>query len=275
MTVTHAPRWQDAADSARRIGHAVEAHGELPSTNDRARDLLAAGAEGVAVVADLQTAGRGRRGRTWLSPPGRNLACSVALQPRVGVERAGLIGLAAALAVLDASAPWAELWLRWPNDVVAAGGAKVAGILVETALEGDRVTAAIIGIGINVNWRRGEMPPEIAGSATSLIELAGEPVDRVALLARLLAALDREMAALEAGDSPVARATAASALRSRRVVVDLGDRRIAGSVDAIDAAGQLVIDTGVARVALAHGEVVRVEPIGDPAVGLPDGSAGR
>lgn len=261
MTVTHAPRWQDAADPRRRIGHAVEIHDAIPSTNDRARELLESGTEGVAVLAEVQTAGRGRRGRTWLSPAGQNLTCSVAVRPRLDVSRAGLIGLATALAVRDACLPWAELMVRWPNDLVAVDGAKAAGILVETALEGDAIVAAVVGTGINVNWPRSEMPAEIAGSATSLAELSGGPVDRVSLLARLLEALDRELAALEAGRTPVARAGAASALGHRRVEVDLGDRRVVGTVVEIDASGRLIVDTGTDRLPLAHGEVVRVGPL--------------
>ena len=76
--------WTAAADPRRRIGHAVEFHPEIGSTNDRARELLETDGAGIAVVTDLQTAGRGRRGRTWVSPAGVNLMCSVALRPRLG-----------------------------------------------------------------------------------------------------------------------------------------------------------------------------------------------
>ncbi|HTE65066.1 MAG TPA: biotin--[acetyl-CoA-carboxylase] ligase, partial [Candidatus Binatia bacterium] len=143
--------WSQAADSARRIGRAVEFHAEIPSTNDRARAALReAGGEGLAVVADLQTAGRGRRGRTWISPAGANLLFSVALRPSIAPRMAGLLGVAAALAVRDAAAliaPDAGLAVRWPNDLVDRHGRKVAGLLVETALAGGELTEAVIGIG--------------------------------------------------------------------------------------------------------------------------------
>ena len=252
--------WSRAADPTRRIGRAVEFHAELGSTNDRARELLASG-EGVAVVADLQTAGRGRRGRTWLSPGGRNLMVSVAARPHLEARSAGLLGIAAALAVRDACAetvPSADLRVRWPNDVVTADGAKVAGLLVETALDDGRLTEAVIGVGINVNWRRGEMPAEIGARATSLADLAGADLDRVAVLARLLAGLDRELAALEGGATPVERLRGVSALDGRAVAVDLGAERLEGIAAGIGEDGSLLVDAPAGRVAVSSGEVVAV-----------------
>jgi BirA family transcriptional regulator, biotin operon repressor / biotin---[acetyl-CoA-carboxylase] ligase len=147
--------WSAAADPSRRIGRSVEFHPEIGSTSDRAREALVSGVgDGLAVVADLQTAGRGRRGRTWTSPSGVNLMLSVAIRPRIGAADAGLLGIAAALAVRDACsamAPSADLFVRWPNDVVAADGRKLAGLLVETAIEAGHLAEAVIGMGINVN----------------------------------------------------------------------------------------------------------------------------
>ncbi|MGH2456638.1 MAG: biotin--[acetyl-CoA-carboxylase] ligase, partial [Candidatus Limnocylindria bacterium] len=101
--MTDASAWQRAVDPARRVGHALELHASIGSTNDRARQaLLEPGGEGRAVVAELQTAGRGRRGRAWLSPPGVNLMVSVALRPRLDPAAAGRLGLAVALATRDA-----------------------------------------------------------------------------------------------------------------------------------------------------------------------------
>ena len=100
-------------------------------------------------------------------------------------------------------APDAGLAIRWPNDVVDRDGRKVAGLLVETALEGEELVEAVIGIGINVNWPVSEMPAEIAERATSLLELTGAPIDRVELLRSLLDALGAEVAALERGETPL------------------------------------------------------------------------
>ncbi|HEU5142325.1 MAG TPA: biotin--[acetyl-CoA-carboxylase] ligase, partial [Solirubrobacterales bacterium] len=241
----------------------MEFHAEIGSTNDRARAALSEpGGEGLAVVADLQTAGRGRRGRTWISPAGANLLVSVAWRPRIEPRLAGLLGVAAALAVRDACAslvPDAELSIRWPNDLVDGRGRKVAGLLVETALEGGELTEVVVGIGINVNWMPAAMPAEIGGSATSLLELGGVAVDRVDLLGRVLAALDAEAAALGRGESPVARLRGVSWLDGRVVEVDTGAATIGGRAAGIADDGSLLLDAEVGRVALSVGEVARVQ----------------
>jgi BirA family biotin operon repressor/biotin-[acetyl-CoA-carboxylase] ligase len=257
--------WSRAADPARRIGHGVEHHATIGSTNDRAREALAeTGREGLAVVADHQHAGRGRRGRAWVSPSSKNLMVSVALRPRVDPVRSGLLGLVAALAVRDACAalvPGAALGIRWPNDVVAADGLKVAGLLLETTLAEERLADAVIGAGINVNWRRAEMPPEIAERATSLAELAGRPVDRVELLGELLTRLDAEVAGLEAGASPLDRFREASVLDGRSVRVEVGDTALEGVAAGVADDGALLLDTDAGRVALSVGEVVAVRDV--------------
>lgn len=258
--------WSRAADPARRIGRSVEFHAEIGSTNDRARAALAEpDGEGLAVVADMQTAGRGRRGRGWLSPPGVNLMVSVALRPRVAPELSSLLGLSVALALRDACAsvaPSAGLAIRWPNDLVDREGQKVAGILIETVLADGRLVEAVIGMGINANWSRDDMPPEIAAQATSLRELTGSPIERRALLSRLLEALDLEIQALERGESPIAGARTASWLDGREVEVDIGEQSVSGRVGGLGDDGSLLVDAPAGRVALAMGEVVRVR---DPA----------
>lgn len=260
--------WSAAGDDRRRIGHEVEFHARIESTNDRAREALREpGGEGRAIVADLQTAGRGRRGRAWHSPAGVNLMMSVGFHPRIAAHDAWQLAAAAALAVRRACHPWAELTLKWPNDLLASDGRKVAGLLLETAIDGDRVGEAVIGIGINVNWPRTEMPEEIAPNASSLMEVSGVPIDRRALLRRLLDALDVELAAIEAGLSPVQRYRDASALDGRWVEVMVGDERRRGRVAGIGDDGALLLDTPGGRAAVSHGEVMKVEPL-DGAVEL-------
>jgi len=255
-------RWSLAADPARRIGRTIEFHASIGSTNDRARQALREpGGEGVAVVADEQLAGRGRRGRTWLSPPGANLMVSVGLLPNVDAALGGQLGAAAALAIRDACAsaiPEVPLAVRWPNDVVDATGRKVAGLLVEAALEGGRLASAVIGVGINTNWRRADMPDAIRETATSLCELAGTTVDRVELLSRVLGALDAEVALLERGISPVPRLRTVSWLNGREVEVDLGGRSLTGRVVGLGDDGSLLLEHEGATERLTVGEVVRV-----------------
>ena len=267
--MTASADWSRAADPARRIGHAVEFHAQIASTNDRARiTLRETGRDGLAVVADLQTAGRGRRGRTWISPAGANLLVSVALRPAIDGRLTGLLGIAAALAVRGACAefaPDAGLAIRWPNDVVDRKGRKVAGLLVETALEGGTLAEAVIGIGINVNWLPAAMPIEIADRASSLAALAGEPIDRVALLGRLLALLDLEIAGLERGEAPLDRFRPHSWLDGRRVEVDSGGGTVVGRVAGIADDGSLLLDTDTGRLGLGVGEVARVHDAADAA----------
>jgi BirA family biotin operon repressor/biotin-[acetyl-CoA-carboxylase] ligase len=252
--------WQTAVRTGRRVGHTLEAHELIGSTNDRARELLAEpGGDGAVVLAEEQSAGRGRRGRSWVSPPRRNLTLSVALRPRIAAADGWQLGQAAGLAVAAACATVAPVGLKWPNDVESADGRKVAGLLVETLVEGDVLGGAIIGVGINANWRVAEMPPDIAGRATSLADLAGTEVDRANVLAALLDALDREIGALEAGTSPLDRYRAACTTLGAFVTVATDDGPIHGRATAIDAGGGLVVEAEDGRHVIAAGEVVRVQ----------------
>jgi BirA family biotin operon repressor/biotin-[acetyl-CoA-carboxylase] ligase len=166
--------------------------------------------------------------------------------------------MAAALAVRSAALPEAELLIKWPNDIVARDGRKVAGLLLETAVGGDRLAQAVIGMGINVNWPRSEMPAHIADAATSLADLAGHDVDRVALLGRLLEALEVEIAAVEAEERMVDRYRQASWLDGRQVNVSLGAEELEGTALGVNDDGLLVLETDAGRRVLSSGEVVRV-----------------
>jgi len=250
--------WQDAARAGRRVGHTIEAHASIGSTNDRARELLAdPDTDGVVVVADAQTAGRGRRGRTWLSPPGRSLAASAAIRPTLGAHDAWQLALGAALASATACDPIVGLGLKWPNDLVAGDGRKVGGILIETMVEDDRLSGAVIGVGINVDWRRSEMPVEIRDAATSLLDLSGG-VDRVALLSRLLEALSDEVVAIERGTSPLERYRRRCVTLGAEVTVATADATVVGRAVDLDPAGALVVEATDGRHILVSGEVVRV-----------------
>ena len=257
--------WQRADRPRRRIGRGVEAHVTIGSTNDRARALLDAPAgEGRAVVSEEQTTGRGRRDRTWLSPPGRNLMVSVAVRPRISAANGWQLGMSVALAARTACSTIAGVDLKWPNDLVARDGLKLGGLLIETTIEGDRVSSAVIGLGINVNWARAEMPEEIATGATSLGDLAGAEIDRVELLGAILDALDGELIALEEGASPLPRYREACVTLGTDVGVDTAAGRIEGRAIEIGESGALVIETATGPVALTSGEVVRLRS-GTPA----------
>jgi BirA family transcriptional regulator, biotin operon repressor / biotin---[acetyl-CoA-carboxylase] ligase len=260
---TFADRWADAASPRRRIGRAIEYAPVIGSTNDRARELLdEPDGDGAVVVADEQTAGRGRRGRSWASPPGRNLYLSVALVPALAAADAWRLGLAAALAVADACEAVAPVALKWPNDVVSASdGRKLGGLLIETMAESDRLRGAVLGVGINVTWRRSEMPDDIRGQATSLADLRGGAVDREALLGSVLDALDAEITAIEHGASPLERYRARCSTLGSDVDVEAAGSRLTGRAIDLDATGALVVeDRDGLRHVVSAGEVTRVRP---------------
>ncbi|MFB6270617.1 MAG: biotin--[acetyl-CoA-carboxylase] ligase, partial [Halobacterium sp.] len=151
----------------------VEYHDALPSTNDRARELAAEGACDVAVLADKQTGGRGRRGREWSSPSG-GVWLSLVLCPDLPPARVPLLTLAAAVAVTDAAREaGVHAEIKWPNDVIVRqdgdnvperGGDKLAGVLTEMEGEASRVSWVVVGMGINVNVD----PSDLSGDATSV-----------------------------------------------------------------------------------------------------------
>jgi BirA family biotin operon repressor/biotin-[acetyl-CoA-carboxylase] ligase len=257
--------WQAAARPGARIGHRIEAHATIGSTNDRALELLEEdGGEGTVVVAEVQTRGRGRRGRAWTSPGGVNLTASVGLRPRLTAGAAWGLVPAAALAAHAACAGLAEVGLKWPNDMVAPDGRKLGGLLVEVASEADAVRHAVLGFGINVNWPRADMPPELRESATSLVELAGRGIDRASLLDDLLERLEVEIEALEAGRSPLPRYRAACRTLGTDVVVETPSGRLAGRAVDVDEVGALLLEADGRLTAVAGGEVLRVRPAAGP-----------
>jgi BirA family transcriptional regulator, biotin operon repressor / biotin---[acetyl-CoA-carboxylase] ligase len=207
------------------------------STNDRARELAAAGApHGTLVTAGAQSAGRGRQGRTWSAPPGRALLMSLVLR-----DPPALLPLAAAVAVSEAAGPRAAI--KWPNDVLL-DGRKLAGILAEgRPQEG----WAVLGVGLNVAVRPGDLPPELRDTAASL---GLDPGDVEAVLARVLDALQRTLS-LDAG-AVLDAWRDRDALLGREITWSTGRGRAAG----IDGAGRLVVELpGGGRTALDAGEV--------------------
>lgn len=225
-----------------RVVHRV---GTVASTQDAAFALAARGAaDGTAVVADSQTAGRGRRGHRWHDEPGASLLVSVIVRTALAAGTRPLLSYVAAVAVVETlrRAAGIEARVKWPNDVLVAGR-KVAGILLEA-----RDAVVVAGIGLNVSQRR--FPPELAGRATSLALETGRAVDREAVLPVLLEELDRWRGILEReGFEPVrARWRAAADGLGRPVRVG----HVSGIAVDLDGAGALVVDVdGVTRRVIA------------------------
>ncbi len=175
------------------LGRVVHYEERTGSTNVVARSLARVGAaDGTVVVADAQTAGRGRLGRSWFSPPGRNLYMSVVLRPDVPPARAPQLALVAGSAVAGTIEAVAAIRpaLKWPNDVLL-DGRKVAGILTEMDSEADRVTFVIVGIGVNLNVSARELAGPLGDTATSLAVATGRRIPRAHFAGRLLWELER------------------------------------------------------------------------------------
>ena len=235
------------------------------STNDVAKDLATQGApEGTVVLADEQTAGRGRMGRRWLSPPGTCLLCSILFRPELPPTQIQQLTMLCSLAAADAVRQVAGLpvALKWPNDLIVGIRAwrKLAGVLTETGVVGEQMQFVVVGIGINVN-----VPPEslpaLSPDATSILAETGQPVDRVALLVALLAGVERRYEALQAGESPHQEWAARLATLGQAVKAITSEEALTGVAESVDEGGALLLRTpdGMLRRLLA-GDVTLDRP---------------
>ena len=175
-----------------RFGRPFRYFDEIGSTNSEAQAWATEGApEGALVVANHQTAGRGRWGRSWLSSPGSLLQFSLVLRPRMMMNTLGLLTTALGVACADVIESLARIptTIKWPNDVNVRGR-KVAGILIESKVEDAELEVAVAGVGINVNWQKSDVPAEIADRATSLAIESDQIPSRAELLAALLASFE-------------------------------------------------------------------------------------
>jgi BirA family biotin operon repressor/biotin-[acetyl-CoA-carboxylase] ligase len=232
-------------------GPAIVRVGRVDSTQSVAFALAADGApDRTVVLADSQAAGRGRRGRTWLDEPGASLLVSILLRPSLPPTGLPLLSLAAGLAVADAlrEVTGVAARLKWPNDLLV-DGRKIAGILLESRL--GAAPLVVVGIGVNLGQRT--FPAALQERATSVVRESGRLVEREAVLAALLPALDRHRDALERGQlSRVLDAwRARSATLGRTVSVD----GVHGVAVDIDDDGALLVDDGTRRRRVVAGEI--------------------
>lgn len=226
----------------------------VSSTNDVAKRLAEEGApEGTLVLAEEQTAGRGRLKRRWIAPPGSSLLVSFLLRPSLTPEHMPLLLMASALAVASAveQSTGLQIHFKWPNDIIL-GGNKAGGILIETGLSGKEVDYAVIGVGLNVNLDVASFP-EIPTTATSISTELGHEVPRLKLLRSLLTSMEREYTLMGEGQSPQARWVARLAQPGRQVVVDTPWGQEIGHLDSVDPMGNLVLrkDDGT-KIGRAH-----------------------
>ena len=237
------------------------------STQDVCRALAQSGAaEGVTVVADAQTAGRGRMGQQWFSPPGQALYLSILLRPALAVGQANWITMIAALAVADGIAHvgvglgHAPATIKWFNDVLLAGK-KMGGILVETSMSDEKLDYAILGIGLNVNTDFVGAPTEVRAHATSLREhfypgrAVNAEIDRQVVLSAVLAQFDQRYTELIATRrSPTPAYAAQLDTLGKWVRVQAGDETIEGLAEQVDDLGGLCVRTtqGVRVIYFGH-----------------------
>ena len=243
------------------FGGRVRHYRQVSSTNDVVAELADQGApHGTVVVADAQTAGRGRHGNRWFSPGGTGLYLSVLLR----AVSAPILTLAAGVAVAEALrvGEGLEATLEWPNDVVVAAAdrpRKVAGILAEATTVRGRVERVIVGVGINI--REAVWPAELAGRAGSVEGLTGRHVDPARLLVEVLAALAAGAAEIESGAFAglIARWEAlAPSSRGTSVKWSVGSVRHRGVTEGVDEDGALLVRVGTRLERLAGGEVHHV-----------------
>lgn len=242
------------------------------STNADLLDAARSGApEGAVLLAEEQTAGRGRLGRVWSAPAGSSLLCSILLRPSLAPVDAHLATAAVALAARAALAEVAGVApsLKWPNDlVVERQGAtrKLAGVLAEAVVAGARLDALVVGIGVNVNWPP-ELPDELAAIATAANHEAGREVDRVVVLTSMLTHLDAmvdEMANLAGRGALAERYALACTTVGQDVRVELVGEELVGRAVGVTPGGHLLVevdDGGTPETRqVAAGDVVHLRP---------------
>jgi BirA family biotin operon repressor/biotin-[acetyl-CoA-carboxylase] ligase len=230
------------------VGQHIYLFGTVDSTNDVMRRLALRGSgEGTVVLAEEQTAGRGRPGVRWYSPAGLNLYASVLFRPALSPRDVALFAPIASLALTEAiSLEGAAADIKWPNDVVV-GRRKVGGALIEYATQGERVSHVIVGIGVNLNVGRGELENALgrdADDATSVSEVSGRDVDRNGFAARFLNLLEKWHGLFVAhGPGTVLAAwQARDALRGRPIEVRAQGTAWRGRGRGVDASGCLVVE---------------------------------
>lgn len=237
----------------KKFGRRIFSYDELDSTNDAAFRLGEQGVpEGACVFAEHQRKGRGRLGRHWVSPKGKNLLFSALLRPALAPAEASKITLTAAVSVARTAERFtgARPGIKWPNDVQFRGR-KVCGILTEMSAELDRVNFVVLGIGVNVNAVPSELPP----GATSLRAVAGKKMGRLEFARALLERLESDYARLRDGrfEAIAQEWEELSVTSGARVTATVHGRKVHGQATGIDADGALWIrkDNGLQERVLA------------------------
>ena len=240
----------------RELGRELEIHDRLDSTNNRAKILAANGAKhGTVIIADSQSGGRGRQGRSFFSPDHSGVYLTIILRPDCAPDQAGLLTSLAAVATARAVEKTADVKadIKWVNDLYV-NDRKICGILCEAGLgmEAGRLEYAVVGIGVNT--ARMQFPPELKDIATSIGNECGEAPERNRLIAEILNETEALLGDLGTGHF-LAESRKRSNVIGRTVTVIEGDKRYPAKAVDIDDQGRLVIETPEGRTCLNYGEV--------------------
>lgn len=243
----------------RLVGNRLLYFLSLPSTNRHVRELAEDGwPEGTMVMAEEQTAGKGRAGRSWHSPAGVGLHFSFLLKPLFPVEKVPLITLMAAVGVCRGLRDCGhEAGIKWPNDIILSGR-KIGGILAETRIRPSTPPEVVVGVGLNVNHGEEHFPEELRDVAGSLRMASGRPADRTAVLTAVLLRLDDEYEGLRStGEGPLLDGfmSLCPMARGTTVSVDLNGEILQGQTSGIGPTGALRIATSSGVREVHAGEV--------------------
>ncbi|RJQ54809.1 MAG: biotin--[acetyl-CoA-carboxylase] ligase [Nitrospiraceae bacterium] len=216
------------------------------STNDVAAEVgrKREDPEGIVIIADAQTRGRGRLGRAWISPPGVNLYFTVLLKPPFSPAEAPFLTLTAAVAVAASVRRHTGLKaeIKWPNDIYF-NSKKAGGILLEMKADKDRISLLSVGVGLNVNMSMNELPEEITSLSTSLKAENRRPVDRTGLLGAILAEMERAYKILLQGNKRalINEWIHLNCTLGHEIIAKDRDRVISGTAENINDRGELIV----------------------------------
>jgi len=246
-----------------RIGGTILVKDVTESTNDDLWELGRQGAEeGTVVIAEMQKAGKGRRGRQWVSPANRNLYMSVLLRPPFPPSDAAMVTLMAGVVLCEALQEVFPLRpeIKWPNDVLLEGS-KAAGILAEMEAEQEGIHFLVLGIGVNLNMSRDMFPEDLRYPATSVQLVLGRPVERLPFVRSLLEHLDRgyQQLLLDRGASVLRDWDRYCAHPEERLEVSTAKGSLHGRFQGLDEEGSMILETSPGRIEkIRAGDVVRV-----------------
>lgn len=236
----------------KKFGQAITYYESVTSTQEIAHRLAQDGAEeGHIVLADEQTKGKGRLGRTWISPMGTSISMSLILRPKIPPQQAPQLTLLAAVSVVLGIKETTGLscQIKWPNDILL-NGKKIVGILTEIQSEPDTIHSVIVGIGINVNHRLEQFSSEIRNIATSLAIESGKEVQRALLIANILFELEKLYEQyLQEGFAPIKKLWEASAINMGK---EITARTFNGTISGI---AKGITDDGVLLLEDNHGKI--------------------